>query len=57
MENPKPDRWGTAVRSPSGAGPRNAGGFHPHQGPRYRYPKRERGLLELFRQAPQWRVA
>lgn len=38
MENPKPDRWGTAVRSPSGAGPRNVGGFHPHQGPRYRYP-------------------
>ena len=39
MENPKPDRWGTAVRSPFGAGPRNAGGFHPHQGPWYRYPK------------------
>jgi len=57
MENPKPDRWGTAVRSPFGAGPRNAGGFHPHQGPRYRYPKRERGLLELFRQTPNWRVA
>ena len=57
MENPKPDRWGTAVRSPFGAGPRNAGGFHPHQGPWYRYPKRERGLLELFRQTPNWRVA